>query len=376
MIHRVYFSVCGEGYGHSTREMAIASRLEGAEVLFGSYGYVLDRIKQVFPVVEVGREFEMVGTKGSFNMAATVRKSGRSVLSFSRIISEEKKIMDKNRVTCVVVDGRTAAVFAAFQLGIPCIIVANQTSLQPFFENCSLYLHLLGKPVEFTMKTIVTLAEEVLIPDFPPPNSVCLPTLSRSRHVMKKQRFIGPAVGLEQPPEAQDIESPLVLTLLGGHPFRQPLFQSIIRAARLLPEVNFLVFTKFKAENPPQNVEIRGFADNIYPYMAAADLVVTQAGHSTAMELLTLGKPALIVPDQGQVEQECNAKRMKEIGVAETLTYKNLEEKSVCRKINMLLETSSYREKAEAFAEMAQRLDGAKRASDTILELSSRIQCY
>ncbi len=38
--------------------------------------------------------------------------------------------------------------------------------------------------------------------------------------------------------------------------------------------------------------------------MKAADLVVTQAGHSTAMELLTLGKPSVIIPDMKQREQE------------------------------------------------------------------------
>ena len=42
--------------------------------------------------------------------------------------------------------------------------------------------------------------------------------------------------------------------------------------------------------------------------MAAAQLIIAQAGHSTAMEILTLGKPALIIPIKGQIEQENNAK--------------------------------------------------------------------
>ena len=68
MLHRIYFSVCGEGYGHSSRDMAIAKELtrDGASVLMGGYGYVLERLKQGFDAVEVEKEFEMVGNRGSF----------------------------------------------------------------------------------------------------------------------------------------------------------------------------------------------------------------------------------------------------------------------------------------------------------------------
>ena len=59
MIHNIYLSVCGEGYGHSSRDMAIAKELtrESASVLMGSYGYVLERLKQSFDTVEIEKEF-------------------------------------------------------------------------------------------------------------------------------------------------------------------------------------------------------------------------------------------------------------------------------------------------------------------------------
>jgi len=87
MVHNIYFSVCGEGYGHSSRDMAIAAKLKkaGANVLMGSYGYVLDRLKKRFDCIKIE--------------------------NFSS--------------TCVVADGRSACVFAAFKLGIPCIIISN-----------------------------------------------------------------------------------------------------------------------------------------------------------------------------------------------------------------------------------------------------------
>jgi len=40
MKHKIYFSVCGEGYGHYSRDLAIAKvlRRNGAHVLMGGMG--------------------------------------------------------------------------------------------------------------------------------------------------------------------------------------------------------------------------------------------------------------------------------------------------------------------------------------------------
>ncbi len=390
MDHNIYFSVCGEGYGHSSRDMAIAKVLKkaGANVLMGSYGYVLDRLKKTpylnmgtdFNTVEIEKEFEMIGNRGTFDLKATISRSKSTAFHISRLISNEKNIMEDFKATCVVADGRGAAVFAAFKLGIPCVIISNQTSVTPFFNECTFFVRLLGKPVELTLKTMTALAEVTLIPDFPPPYTVCLNTLSKSRHIMKKQRFIGPVVAVNyENPEKDipiDIKYPFILTLLGGHSYRFPIFNGILKIADRFSDVNFLIFTKFKGDNVPKNVTIKDFVEDIFPYMQAAELIITQAGHNTAMETLTLGKPALIIPDKGQIEQENNAARMKELGVCDTLDYASLEPELLFNKINMLLNDSRFNEKAKQYSEMAKKMKGSKKAAEITLELSGRMQCY
>ncbi len=379
MVHRIYFSVCGEGYGHSSRDLAIARELTyaGAEVLMGSYGYVLERLNKSFNAVEVEREFEMVGNHGSFDLKATITRSSSTAFLFSRIISDERKVMEDFNATCVVADGRSAAVFAAFKLGVPCIIISNQTSLMPFFNDGTFFLRLIGKPVEFTLKTMTALAEEVLIPDFPPPYTVCLNNLSKKPHTMKKQRFIGPVVAINhENQEPPDIKSPFVLTLLGGHSFRLPIFNGILKIADKFPEINFIIFTKFKSDSIPGNVRVFEFAEDISSYMRAAELIITQAGHSTAMEILTLGKPALIIPDKGQIEQENNAARMRELGVCDTLDYSSLEPEHIFEKIYILLNDIRFRKKAMQFSELAKKMSGPQKAAQIILELSERVSCY
>ncbi len=380
MVHRVYFSVCGEGYGHSSRDMAIAKELNktGADVLMGSYGYVLYRLNKNFSTVGIEREFEMIGDGGAFDLKATIVRSKSTAFRISSLISNEKKIMLDFNATCVVADGRAAAVFAAYKLGIPCVIISNQTSVEPFFKECSFFVKLLGKPVELTIKTMTALTENTLIPDLPPPHTVCLNTLSKKKHIMKKQRFIGPVVNLHtgKNEEKPDIRSPFVLTLLGGHSFRLPIFDGILKIAARFPGINFIIFTKFKSDTVPGNIIIKEFADDISPYMQQAELIITQAGHSTAMEMLMLGKPALIIPDKGQIEQESNAARMKGLGVCETLDYDSLHAQSLFEKIDVLLRDERFKERAEHYSEMAKKMNGSQKAAEIILELSERIQCY
>lgn len=380
MAHRIFFSVCGEGYGHSSRDLAIAKVLSdaGAEILMGSYGYVLDRLSKSYDTVPLEREFEMVGNGGAFDLKATILRSKKTALLFSRIISDEKKAIEDFNATCVVADGRSAAVFAAFKLGLPCVLISNQTSLEPFFRESSFFVRLLGKPVELTLKTMTALTETTLIPDFPPPYTVCLNTLSKSRHIMKKQRFIGPVVSnlFEGQHADPDIKSPFVLTLLGGHSFRLPIFNGILNIADRYPDINFLIFTKFKSDNVPKNVIVLEFAEDISSYMHSSELIITQAGHSTAMEMLMLGKPALIIPDRGQVEQESNAARMRELGVCETLDYSFLDPASIFEKIDTLLNDRRFSENAKKYSVMAKKMNGSQEAAAIIQELSERIQCY
>ncbi|MGP8321112.1 MAG: UDP-N-acetylglucosamine--N-acetylmuramyl-(pentapeptide) pyrophosphoryl-undecaprenol N-acetylglucosamine transferase [Methanosarcinaceae archaeon] len=387
MTHRIYFSVCGEGYGHSSRDLAIAKvlRRNGANVLMGGYGYVLNRLREDFDCVEIRREFEMVGDSGAFDLKATISKSKSSAFHFSKIISEERKIIQDFNATCVVTDGRTAAIFAAFKLGIPCIAISNQTSLEPFFIGSKHILRLIGKTVEFTSKTSISFAEEVLIPDFLPPDTVCLNTLSKSWHVMKKQHFVGPVTSINVDKIDVDnsfsgnllnMDRPLILVLLGGHSYRRPIFTTLLDMAHRLPDANFLIFTKFTSDSYPDNVKVETFVKDIFPYLKASDLIITQAGHSTAMEILTLGKTSLIIPDKGQIEQENNAARMKELRVCETLDYDSLTPDALFDTIYMLLNEPGYGEMAKHYSKIVQEMKGDEKAAKIILELSNRLQVY
>jgi uncharacterized protein (TIGR00661 family) len=53
--------------------------------------------------------------------------------------------------------------------------------------------------------------------------------------------------------------------------------------------------------------------------------IITRSGYSTIMELVSLGKPALLVPTPGQTEQEYLARYLSEKKWFDTLAQKELE---------------------------------------------------
>lgn len=400
--HRIYFSVSSEGYGHSSREMAIAEILanSGAKVLFGSSGYVLDRLKKSFDAVEIEKEMEMIGDNGCFDIKKNLLHNKSQAIKFFKIISGEEKIIRNFNATCVVADGRWGVTLSAYKAGVPCVIVANQTQIEQFFAK-GVLLRIVGNSLDMMLRTGAALAKTILIPDLPAPYTVCAKTLSKSMSVKRKQRFIGPVISQnilrgERNGESKskskagkiskfakiagtigagflNAKRPFILTTLGGHAYRLPIFNGILNIAEKFPHASFIIFTKFKSESIPKNVRVFEFADDISPYMRAADLIITQAGHSTAMEIIALGKPALIIPDKGQIEQECNASRMKELGVAETLDYVHLEPHFLFEKIDMLLHDSKYKENAKIYSKMAQKMNGAKKAAEIILGYSGMV---
>ena len=408
--HKIYFSINGEGYGHSSRALAIALQLNPEEVILGSYGYALKRLESTgLSTVEITPEVSFVGKDGNFDIGLTILKNSSWPVAINQIIKEERKIIQNYGVTCVVSDSRTASVFAAHKLGIPCILLTNQTTFAPFFdaEIKDLEQSLIEKSFRewlrtgtkavltnaaepFVLKVVrdwLNAVDEIFIPDLPPPYSLCLPLLCNENFVKKKQRFLGPLLpwswkSLTQnqdknylPSEYHGFKKKVVCTL-GGHKYRKPLFDSMVMLARQMTDVLFIVLSNFKTEAYFPNLYLVGFVDNPAKYYLNADLVVTQAGHSTAMELITLGLPMLVVPDSGQVEQEANAKRLCDLGVASRISYKDLSADVLGAQIRYMLNEESFLNQAKNFSNLARTYLAEEESARIIRDYSTRVQSY
>lgn len=378
--HKLYFSVSSEGLGHSSRVLAIAREFEKSEIIIGSYDYAYDKfIENGYNCAKLSQELKLIGKKGAFDVGKTIIKNHAWALKFNKLVNDEIKIIRESGASCVIADGRLAPVMAAEKLCLPCIVITNQSAFYPFFKNDSALIRVFGKSFDWMMKTWLSSTEEIMIPDFPPPYTICQPNLSNKFKVMKRTRFVGPMVAWDadevEPIEKPHPDKPYVIITLGGHAYRKPILDHILEAAKKMPDIHFDIFTSLNAEELTDNVRILGMVNNISPYMKASDLVITQAGHSTAMELLTLGKKSIIIPDLKQIEQENNAKRMEELGVAKRIVYGELSCKKLIESISSMIKNEEEcNERVQEFAQLAREIRGRQRAAEILREYSTRLQ--
>lgn len=378
--NRVYFSISSEGYGHSSRALAISTQLEKKNYLIATYGYAYDRLKaKGIPCHRISQEIEFVGSDGAFDVTKTIFKNQSWLVKFNTLIDEEVDIIKKSGASCVVADGRMVPVIAAEKLKLPCITITNQSAFYPFFQQDNIIVKLLGFSFDSWMKMYLSSTEEILIPDFEPPYTICLPNLSHNRKIMKRTRFVGPLVNFDAD-KVETIEresdKPYIVVSLGGHAYRRPLFDAILDVAKKLPDYEFEIFTFFEADEIPSNVHIKGMLPDISSYLKTADMVIAQAGHSTAMEILSLGKPSIIVPDLNQIEQENNAKRMAELQVSEVITHEHLTVTKLHDSIQKVMKDDKYKKNAQLFAIMSKEMNAKKRVAEILGDYAMRLHRY
>ena len=88
-------------------------------------------------------------------------------------------------------------------------------------------------------------------------------------------------------------------------------------------------------------VQIRPFIKNIEKRMALADLVVTMGGYNTLCEILSLKKPALVIPrDKPRQEQLLRAQVFQGRGLCDYIKWDDVSPELLREKVNALLEDS------------------------------------
>jgi len=377
--YRVYISVCGEGFGHSSRALAVAEELKkmGCEVFLGSYGYVYDYLKKqkLCKVIKIPREWKMRGKEGKFSVGKTFLSTMKIILTkYRTLINKEKGIMKKNRINCVISDGRISPIIAgSYHLGLPLLFMTNMTTIRKRFLR-KVERYLLSPSMGFLGKAGVVLLDEILIPDFPPPNDICHYLLAKNSNVKKRTSFVGPLVRKELYKSVPIKKKKTVLAVVGGHEYRRPLLECVVKTARLCKDMNFTIISRLiERKTVEGNVKSLPFVKNLYPYMRASDLIITQSGHSTVMEMLCFGKTGILIPDKGQYEQEAIARRAKELKLCERITHDRLSPKTLTKKIDILLSDKSYKKNTQKLSKIARKLNGPKKVADMAIEYSSRM---
>ena len=122
------------------------------------------------------------------------------------------------------------------------------------------------------------------------------------------------------------------------------------------------------AENNPQ-VQVGEFTDDLMSYMTAANAVVSMAGYNTVCEILSAGKPAVIVPrSQPSKEQSIRAERMASLNYFQAIAPNDFNPENL---IKALANQLDRQQKLQFNLDM----NGLFRVRDYLLQLMSQTAC-
>jgi UDP-N-acetylglucosamine:LPS N-acetylglucosamine transferase len=116
----------------------------------------------------------------------------------------------------------------------------------------------------------------------------------------------------------------------------------------------------------PPKILVKRFLGDMLGWMKLSDLVVSLAGHTTSMELASLGVPNLMVPIENHPEQMKNALNMQSYGISRIRDMKDLSPSLLAEDINNLLESDDLRLGASATKKKFQEYQGTEEAVSII----------
>ena len=297
---KILYAVSPIGLGHATRSSAVALELKTrkAEVIFASGGYAAEYLRGLgFSVVEnVSTPFPKV-VKGEMKWASLWY--AKYWWSYRRTKATMKSLVERLSPDVVVGDEEFSSVELSIDRGFRHFLITDETEL----GFAKTYLtRAIESRVSKWYGRLLDRASHVVIPDFGENigNRLYVGPIvrkvTRARVEVRRDRGL-PSTGF------------MVLLSMSGSGVGLHLFELTKRALDEAQIPNaFLVVAGNRRRSLAQNgVYDLGVVGDNQNLIAAADIVVTNAGKSTIDEAAMAGTPVVAIPIRNHSEQERNA---------------------------------------------------------------------
>ena len=394
---KIYFAPCGIGLGHVGRCLPIAKRLakENVEIMFSTYregiGYVE---RENFPLLKAPPIGFQVKPDGSVDFRQTAINPGPFIASFTLLnqVGFELEAIGSIRPDIVVSDSRVSPLIAARLLGVPRICILNQFQMRVPRKKRFLRLSRLAESIVLAFIGLTwTMGNSVLIPDFPPPYTICEGNLVIPRAYRKSVKLIGPILP-EHPnslPTKEKLrkklnlpmDKPVIFAPISGPTTEKAFVTGVLRKILLDFPSDYEIVVSYgdpNADTKPirhGNVTIYRWLPNRFEYLKACDVTIGRAGHGTITQCICYGKPMVIIPTPGHTEQLTNADQAKNLGVAKIVLQEMLDKEKLLKSVQQLLQLETI-QRAEEVQKEALKHDGLENAAKAIVAVANNEQVF
>jgi uncharacterized protein (TIGR00661 family) len=328
---KLLFVVCGEGLGHASRSLHLGHYLQqhGHEVHFAGYEKSYDFMSQhgCTHLHRTPREVCLEGEGGFFSLKKTLWHSKWIVFDMIRSFLNVRRLIRTYRFDCIVCDTMYGGVLAARLQNIPVVFVTNQNH----FNGPGGASNPVWRVLNFLIRRYIRLADFILVPDYPAPDTVSEYNIVVPRGDEEKYVYCGPFYVFD--PNRYTYGCSTVFTSFGGEPYKLPMYQTLRQIADARKDLCFDVFyTGATLPESSDNFISHGYVPNLYEHLARAKIAIVHGGLTTLHEALLFGKPVLIIVDPGHPEQQNNARKIVNMGAGtavdgRTVTRELLEKK-------------------------------------------------
>jgi len=375
---KVLIMPCGIGLGHMSRCIAIARELEahGIEIFFASYGlgYEILELYHKYKTLKLP-DIKFYG-EGRFDIKYTVKKSINAPYIFFKSIYNESKIIKNIQPDIIIADSHYSVPITAKIHNIPCLMISNELTLnfsEIYPEEKTVKYLELGL-IKF-FHHIFKLCSVVMIPDIP--GSIEIPEklqnivvhtgpfLKNNPHKMVDKDDLRNKLGFKT-------SERIVLVTVGGSNFGSELLKILYEASSMIDCNRLIIVTgpQIKADFIQESHKIikKEFLNNMMEWMKISDVIVTLAGHTTIMEIMSLGIPNIIIPIESHSEQIKNTINFQKYGISIIRNIKDLTPNEIARNINSLFNNQKIINKTTIVKEKFSKYKGTENAMKIILD--------
>jgi spore coat polysaccharide biosynthesis predicted glycosyltransferase SpsG len=308
VIKRVVICPLDWGLGHATRCIPLIREFQnrGCEVFIASSGYALSLLKKEFPSLTFD-ELPAYNPHYSVTLPMTLSMA-LQLPNLLRVIRQEQKAIEeiviKRKIDLVISDNR----YGCWSKKVRSVFMTHQINLLvPWYVKKMV--------IDFSNKCIARFSL-CWIPDWQGPDSIA-GNLSKSDS--KTVRYIGTLSRFKKLPKQEKRYDVLAL-ISGPEPQRSELERILRKELVEWSKCQYNVGALEKSVRkcllvrgiPPRSIIKNGDidevdyleADELNTIMEASDVVICRSGYSTLMDLLKIGKTAILIPTPGQTEQE------------------------------------------------------------------------
>lgn len=346
---RIYFVSHGFGLGHVGRDVYLAEALKekGHEVIFSTYGNALEFLSGYgFDVIEVKEFGRAVFTGNRIEISRSLFESIRALSP--DIVFEQNRILKEVSPDLIIVDGYVPAMVGKITRlwkDLDTVLITNETIQWKKIEgNVYMPIRRIG---ELSEAFIVRLADKIIVPDFPPPYTICDENLSLFGRG-EKFHFVGPLV----PPYKEENEKKHILISFGGAHVNPDTDSLLFETEELMGEEFIRIKATLKREK-------------YLKLLKNARVVITHGGHTTIMESLAYGKPIVGIPIKNYPEREGNLKGIEKLGLGRMLDIEWADKYVLTNAISEVT-LNEFRERQKLFKNFAKKMNGIENAAKII----------